>query len=104
MLLSRCAGCGSKISIIIKGQESSRLLSSLRIRMGLYKVPVVGPISITKNKERIPRFKETGDLRYIYQNKLRKACFQHDMTYRDVKNLPRRKAANKVLRDKAFNI
>ena len=26
------------------------------------------------------------------------------MTYRDVKNLPRRKAANKVLRDKAFKI
>ena len=82
MLLSRCGGCGSKISIIIKGsrQESSGLLRSLRIRMGLYKVPVVGPISFTKNKERIPRFKETGDLQYIYQNKLRKVCFQHDMT------------------------
>ena len=59
MLLSRCGGCGSKISIIIKGQESSRLLRSLRIRMGLYKVPVVGSISFTKNKERIPRFKKT---------------------------------------------
>ena len=25
------------------------------------------------------KFKETGDSRYIYQNKLDKACFQHDM-------------------------
>ena len=33
-----------------------------------------------------------------------KACFQHDMTYRDFKDLNRRTAAFKVLCDKAFNI
>ena len=33
---------------------------------------------VTENKERIQKFKETGDLRYIYQNELDKACFQHD--------------------------
>ena len=33
----------------------------------------------TKNKERIRKFKETGDSRYIHKNKLDKACFQHDM-------------------------
>ena len=31
----------------------------------------------TKSKERIKTFKERGDSRYIYQNKLDKACFQH---------------------------
>ena len=35
----------------------------------------------TKNKERIRKFKGTEDSRYIYQNQLDKACFQHDMTY-----------------------
>ena len=35
----------------------------------------------TKNKERIQNFKETGDSRYIYQNKLDKACFQNYMAY-----------------------
>ena len=40
-----------------------------------------------QNKERIQQFKETGDSRYIYQNELDKACFQHDMSYRDFKNL-----------------
>ena len=35
--------------------------------------------SCTKNKETIQKFKETGDSRYIYQNKLDKAYFQHDM-------------------------
>ena len=40
---------------------------------------VCGPF--TKNKERIQKFKETGDSRYIYQSELDKACFQHDMSY-----------------------
>ena len=57
-----------------------------------------------KNKERIEKFKETRDLRYIYQNELDKACFQHDMAYEDFKDLTRRTAADKVLRDKVFNI
>ena len=33
-----------------------------------------------------------------------KACFQHDMAYGDFKDLARRTASDKVLRDKAFNI
>ena len=57
--------------------------------------------SFTKNKERIQKFKETGDSRYIYQSKLDKACFQNDMPYKD---LTRRTASDKILRDKAFNI
>ena len=31
--------------------------------------------SSTKNKERIQKFKETGDTNYIYKNELHKACF-----------------------------
>ena len=58
----------------------------------------------TKNKERIQNFKEMEDSRYIYQNKLDKACFQHDMAYGDFKYLTRRTASDKTLRDEAFNI
>ena len=58
----------------------------------------------TKNKERIQKFKETGDTSYIYKNKLDKAFFQHDMVYGDFKDLKRRTASDKILRDKAFNI
>ena len=39
----------------------------------------------TKNKERIQKFKETGDTSYIYKNELDKACFQSDMAYGDFK-------------------
>ena len=58
----------------------------------------------TKNKERIQKFKETGETSYIYKNKLDKACFQHVMAYRDFKDLKRRTFSDKVLRDKTFNI
>ena len=58
---------------------------------------------MTKNKERIKKFKETGNLRNIYKNELDKACFQHYMAYGDFKDLARRTASDKVLRDKAFN-
>ena len=60
--------------------------------------------SFTKNKERIQKFKETGDTTYIYRNELNKDCFQLDMAYGYFKDLARRKASDKVLRDKAFNI
>ena len=58
----------------------------------------------TKTKERIQKFDKTGDTSYIYKNELDKACFQHDMAYRDFKDLKRRTFSDKVLRDKAFNI
>ena len=59
--------------------------------------------SFTKNKERIKKFKETRDKSYIYKNELDKACF-HDMSYGDFKDIARRRASDKVLRDKAFNV
>ena len=60
--------------------------------------------SFTKNKERIKKFKETGDTSYIYKNELDKACFQHNMAYGDFKDSKRRTTSDKILRDKAFNI
>ena len=58
----------------------------------------------TKNKERIQKFRQTGDTSFICKIELHKVCFQHDMVYRDLKELARRTASDDVLRDKAFNI
>ena len=58
----------------------------------------------TKNKERIHKFKETGDTNYTHKNELDKSCFQHDMAYEDFENLARGTAFDKVLNNKAFNI
>ena len=41
----------------------------------------------TKSRERIQKFKERGDTKYIYKNELDKACFQRGMAYGDFKDL-----------------
>ena len=58
----------------------------------------------TKNKKRIEKFIKTGNTDFIYRNDLDKACFQHDMTYGESKDLTKRTQSDKVLRDKDFEI
>ena len=58
----------------------------------------------TKHKQRIQKFKETGDTNYIYKNELDKACFAHDAAYSVSKDLTKRTVADKILRNKVFNI
>ena len=58
----------------------------------------------TKHKQRIQKFMQTGDTNYIYRNELDKACFQHDAAYSGSRNLIKRTAADKILREKAFEI
>ena len=79
-----------------------KFMSEMRLRRPAFTYSACGPF--TEDKERIPKFKETVDSRYIYQNELDKACFQHDMAYGDFKDLTRRTASDKILCDKAINI
>ena len=76
--------------------------SEMHLKQPGFTYSACGPF--TKNKERIQKFKETGDRSYIYKNELDKDCFQHDMAYGDFKDLKRRPASDKILKDKAFNI
>ena len=80
----------------------NKFMPELHLKQPGFTYSACGPF--TKNKERIQKFKETGDTSYIYKNELGKACFQHDMAYGDFNNLKRRTASDKVLRDKSFNI
>ena len=74
----------------------------MHLRQPRFVYRACGPF--TKHKERIKEFKRTGDTRYIYRNELDKACFQHDSAYADHKDLINRTEADKVLRDKAYDI
>ena len=58
----------------------------------------------TRHKEKIKKFKQTGDTYYTYRNELDKACFQHNSAYADHKDLINRTKSDKILRDKAYNI
>ena len=48
--------------------------------------------------------KEIGDTNYIYKKELDKACFAHDAAYSDSKDLIKRTVADKILKNKAFDI
>ena len=78
-----------------------KFMPEMHLRQPEFTYSACGPF--TKTKERIQKFKQTGDSRYIYRNELDKACFQHDMTYGYFKDLKRRTYAD-VLRDKEFDI
>ena len=55
-----------------------KFVPEMHLRLG-FTYSACGPF--TESKERIQKLREAGDLRYIYLNKLDKACFQHDMAY-----------------------
>ena len=80
----------------------NKFVPEMYLKQPVFTYSACGPF--TRNKERIQKCKETGDTSYIYKNELDKVCFQHDMAYGDFKDLARRTASDKVLRDKAFNI
>ena len=79
-----------------------KFMPEMYLRQSRFVYSACGPF--TRHNERIKEFKRTGDTRYIYRNELDKACFQHDSAYADHKDLINRTKADKVLRDKAYNI
>ena len=62
-----------------------KFMPEMHLRQSQFTYSACGPF--TENKERIQKFKEKGDSRYIYRNELDKAFFQHDMAYGDFKDL-----------------
>ena len=79
-----------------------KFMPEMHFRQPGFTYSACGPF--TKTKERVQKFRQTRDSRYVYKNELDKACFQHVMGYGDFKDLKRRTAADTVLRYKAFNI
>ena len=78
-----------------------KLMPEMHLKQPAFTYSACGPL--TKNKERIQTFKETGDTSQNYKNELAKACFQHDMASGNFKDLKRRTASDKILGDKAFS-
>ena len=66
----------------------------MHLRQPGFTYSVCEPFS--KKKERIQKFLEPGDSRFIYQKELGKAWFQHVMAYGDFKYLTERTASNKT--------
>ena len=79
-----------------------KFMPERHLRQPQFVYSACGPFA--RHKERIKKFKQTGDTHYIFRNELNKACFQHDSAYADHKDLIKRTKSDKVLRDKGYNI
>ena len=79
-----------------------KLMPEMHLRQPQFTYSACG--AFTKHKQRIQKFKETGDTNYIYKNELDKACFAHDAAYSNSKDLIKRTAADEILKNKAFDI
>ena len=79
-----------------------KFMPEIHLKQPGFTYSACGPF--TKHAERIKKFRETGDTRYIYKNELDKACFRHDSAYADNKDLINRTKADKVLSDKSYEI
>ena len=78
------------------------VMPEINLRQPQFTYSACGPF--TKHKQKIQKFKETGDTNYIYKNELDKACFPHDTAYSDSKDITKRTVADKILKNKAFDI
>ena len=59
-----------------------KFMPEMHLRQPGLTYSVCGPFTENKDNKKIQR-----NRRYIYQNKLDKACFQHDMAYGNFKDL-----------------
>ena len=71
-----------------------KFMPELHLRQPQFTYSACGPF--TKHEQRIQKFKKTGHANYIYKNELDKACFTHDASYSDSKDLIKRTAADKI--------
>ena len=77
-------------------------MPEMHLRQPQFTYSACGPF--TKHKQRIQKFKETGDTNYVYKNELDKTYFAYDAAYSDSKDLTKRTVADKILRNRAFNV
>ena len=78
-----------------------KFMPEMHLRQPQFTYSACGPF--TKHKQRIQKFKETGDTNYIYKNDLDEACFAHDDAYSDSKHLRKRTVAFDIAKDPKYD-
>ena len=79
-----------------------KVMPELHLKQPGFTYSACGPF--TKHCKRIPKFRKTGNLKYIYKNELDKACFAHDAAYSDSNDLAKRTISDKILKNRACAI
>ena len=120
MLLLNCAICGKRKLTFIKNQELSndqfrmnkiinkflltreKFIPELHLKQLGFIYSARG--SFTNQRQRIQKFRETGNLKHLYRDKLVQVCFAHHATQSDSKDLGKRNILDKILKDRDYEI
>ena len=79
-----------------------KFMPKLHLKQPGFTFSACGPF--IKHRERIQKFRETGDLKHVYKNELDKAGFAHDAVCSASKDLAKRTIPDKILKDRAYEI
>ena len=82
--------------------DGNKFAPELHFRQPGFTYSACGPFA--KYREKIQKFKETGDLNYINNKELDKACFDHDAAYADNKYLAKSTTSGQILKYKPYEI
>ena len=77
-------------------------MPEMHLKQTRFTYSACGPFN--KNKERIEKFIQAGNIDFIYKNDLDKACFQHDMAYDESKDIARRTQSAKFWEIKVLKL
>ena len=117
MLLSNCAVCDKKKLTFIKNKDlynfndlfkmnkiinkflltGNKFMVELHLNQPEFTYSACGPF--TKHRERIQKFRKTGNLKHLYRNELDKACFAHHAAFSYSKDLAKSTISDKILKD-----
>ena len=79
-----------------------KFMPRLHLKQPGFTYSACGPFS--KHRERIQKFRKTGNLEHLYRNEVDKTCFAHDAAYSDSKDLAKTTISGKILKDRAREI
>ena len=124
MLLSNCGIGGKRKSMFIKNKELYETFALKKFKMSKInnkflltedkfmpelhlKQPGITDgacESFTKHREKIKRFRETGNLKLLKRNELDRACFAHNAAFSNSKDIAKRTISDKTLKVRADEI
>ena len=82
--------------------DGDKFMPELHLRQPGFNHSACGPF--TKYGKTIRKFRETSNLRYIYNNELDKTCFVHDLAYSNSKDLAKRAISDKIVKSELMKL
>ena len=82
--------------------NEEKFMPEFHLKQPWFTYSAYGPF--TKHRERVQKFRNTGNLKYLFRNELDKAYFAHNAAYSESKHLAKRIILDKILKDRGCEV